>query len=215
MPDRLMKSRDQIVNCAECQQPQNFTPRKWKDWLRKPEYHLDVSVSNYILGRFPRGLIGRKDLEPIAQEAVKEPNLEHYRRLFLASMIWGFAGDCETTDAGYGPWRAAQMMTSKDFDETLKKTSDLIRSGKIGEAYDKFDSAGIKWCGPAFFTKYFYFLGRAVGTDYPLILDRRVAQALGSKRLLGNDNLSRVVHVNQRTCQISIDRGRKQRDKYL
>jgi len=129
----------------------------------------------------------------------------------LACMIWGYGGDRE---ARYGPSRTAQMMTSEGFNVVLKETSDLIRSGKISEAYDRFDSGKIMQCGPAFFTKYFYFLGRGVGHDsYPLILDRRVAKALG--QLLGNENLTRFVSLNRRTDQILIDRGREQRDKYL
>jgi len=71
VPDRLMKSRDQIVDCAVKQPKQKFTPSKWKDELGKPKYHLDVMADlNYIVDRFPCGL-DRNDLEYLAQEAPK------------------------------------------------------------------------------------------------------------------------------------------------
>jgi hypothetical protein len=100
-------------------------------------------------------------------------------------MIWGYGGD---RAAAYGPWRTAQMMTSEDFNKTLKEASDIIRIGKIGEAYDRFVSGKVKWCRASFFTKYFYFLGRAVGNTFPLILDSKVDGAL--KQVVGKSFLS-------------------------
>ena len=81
------------------------------------------------------------------------------------------------------PGRIAQALASQGFDETLKETSDQIRSGKTGEAYDSFVSGKIRMCGRAFFTKYFYFLGHAAGDAYPLILDSKVGAEL--QKLVG------------------------------
>jgi hypothetical protein len=191
VPDRLMKFKNQIEGRASNQSKQPFTASRWKDWLGRREYHLDIMTDlNYIVDQFPSGL-DRKDLKTIAQEAVKYPGLEHYTRLFLASMIWGYGGDRE---AGYGPWRTAQMMTSDEFMGTLKETSDRLLDGKIGEAYDRFVRGKVKQCRTPFFTKYFYFLGRVVGGDiysdtYPLILDSRVNEALKSREFVGKNFL--------------------------
>ena len=143
LPERLTKFKNDIPGCAMRQADQKFTANTWKDKLRGD------SDLDYIIEKFPCGL-DRSDLTSIAEEAAKNRDVEHYRKLFLASMIWRFGGDRE---AGFGAWRTQQMMDSEHFDGTLKNTSDLVLEGRIRDAYDLFK---IKWCGPAFFTKYFY-----------------------------------------------------------
>jgi hypothetical protein len=189
---------------------QKFRVDRWKKKL-PGDSDLD-----YIIERFPDGL-GRSNLTSIAEEAAKNRNAEHYRRLFLASMIWGFGGDREDTIDNRGPWRTQQITrnANPDFNEILKYASDVMLEGRIGEAYDLFKK--VKWCGPAFFTKYLYFLGR--GADkcrYPLILDTKVAKWL--ETLLGKDKLRQFVRVERNKKQeiSSVLRGvGEEYEKYL
>jgi hypothetical protein len=192
--------KDQIMGCAMQQPKQKFTADKWLVRL-----HNDSDLE-YIIRNFQDGL-DRPDMISIAEDAVKNPEFSYYRRLFSASMIWGFGGDRE---AGYGPWRTSRMMASEEFRETLNCTSNLVLAGSIGEAYDKFKIDG---CGPAFFTKYFYFLGRAVNVNTcPLILDAMVARSL--EILLGKNELRRYARVvrNEKKVIVYIHRVR---EKYL
>lgn len=88
VPERLVKCRDQIVHCAARQKKQPFTASNWNKWFGRLKCGLDtIADLNYIVHQFSIEGIDRLDLERIAQEAVKAPDLAHYRRLFLANAI--------------------------------------------------------------------------------------------------------------------------------
>jgi hypothetical protein len=114
-------------------------------------------------------------------------------------MIWGYGfgsgRDERGVQAGYGPFRTARILDKNPkFNTILEEVSSDLR-GKmlsasnprdfdeaIETAYDKvaYDPR-VKWWGPAFFTKYLYFLGRAIDRhNCPLILDKKVVESLGN-----------------------------------
>jgi hypothetical protein len=65
---------------------------------------------------------------------------------------------------------------SDDIKTHLEKIAEHICKGNLPEAYDQVD---ICRCGPAFFTKFFYFVGLTYKVQpLPLILDARVAASL-------------------------------------
>jgi len=85
-------------------------------------------------------------------------------------MIWGWINR----------WRGRHNVelsySDTRLDGNLKKVFELIQANKIQEVYNVFDVDG---CGPAFFTKFFYFIGRALDIKpLPLILDTQVAKYL-------------------------------------
>jgi hypothetical protein len=119
--------------------------------------------------------ISRKDVRYFAHQA-RSGGYEELRRLFLACMIWGYGGDPN------GPHNTKLALSDPRAVAVLQETVSRISNGQIKEAYDKFDLAN---CGPAFFTKLFYFMGKEYDAKpLPLILDSHVASFL--------DRLSRI-----------------------
>ncbi|CAG1016913.1 hypothetical protein ANAEL_05903 [Anaerolineales bacterium] len=106
------------------------------------------------------------------------------RKVFLATMLWGYG------TVGYGAYRTSIMVKVKGFQNIIEKSFSLVSDGKYIDAYEMFY---LPMCGPAFFTKYFYFVGLGNKTmPLPLILDSVVANSLTQ---LGVDiyRLARVV----------------------
>jgi hypothetical protein len=89
---------------------------------------------------------------------------------FLAVMIWGFG------TVGYGPWRTQQMFQTANFKTIYSDIRTHIQNRNVSKAYE---SAKISYCGPPFFTKLFYFLGKVFNSNpLPIILDSRVSASL-------------------------------------
>ena len=104
---------------------------------------------------------------------------------FLAAMIWGHEAPANSKRDSRGPWKVEKMVNS------LKDAPGLLDSLKVDShdnirtAYESLKKA-VDRCGPNFFSKHLYFLGKATGVkSYPLIFDDRVA--LGVARLAIND----------------------------
>ena len=124
---------------------------------------------DYIYSVFPNK-ISRGNIVALSKEAVETCDIGDIRKLFLATMIWGYG----TT--GYGPWRTAEMFSTRNFSYMIENAFNLVLRNRILDAYTQFN---IKRCGPPYFTKYLYFIGYGAGLDlYPLILDTRVWEAL-------------------------------------
>ena len=68
----------------------------------------------------------------------------------------------------------------------------------IENAYKNIDK-GIKRCGPSFFTKHFYFLGKSNSVNhYPVIFDNRVANGM-VKISCSDSQCLDIVTVNAKT----------------
>ncbi|PKB79490.1 MAG: hypothetical protein BZY88_13030 [SAR202 cluster bacterium Io17-Chloro-G9] len=90
----------------------------------------------------------------------------------MASMIWGYV------EVGYGPYRTEKGLKSPDAISVLQSAAVSVASGRIRHAYETINKK-ISWCGPAFFTKFLYFIGLGVKINpLPVILDTQVAGAL-------------------------------------
>jgi hypothetical protein len=138
--------------------------------------HLGSAVGlEFIIRRFTRQ-VARRDLFGLAAAARDSGQIVDLQRLFVGVMIWGYG------TGGRGPWRTARMISSPGYPKMLKTTYEHVIQEDLEKAYRQFN---LKWCGPAYFTKYFYFIGKGCGIrEYPLILDKRVKTALG---LIGED----------------------------
>jgi hypothetical protein len=136
--------------------------------------------------------ICREDVRYFAHEA-QLGAYEELRRLFLASMIWGYGADPN------GPENVKQAFSnSGQLKEVLEKSLERIKNAQIKEAYEGFN---LKGCRSAFFTKFFYFVGREYNIKpLPLILDSHVANFLEflSKDKKGGFELSKFVKVDGR-----------------
>lgn len=117
---------------------------------------------------------------------------------FIATMIWGH----EASEGGRrdfrGPWKVTEM-----FNESVAATK-AIREVSVSSNKDIMTSyrtlnKKLKMCGPNFFTKHLYFLGKSSGINlYPLIFDNRVASGIVKLSLNSSKNLD-FVNVSTKT----------------
>jgi hypothetical protein len=97
---------------------------------------------------------------------------------FLLTMVWGH-GFAENGRAdNRGPWKVSKMFDDILFaEQILTNVRQHLINKNIRGAHLAFEK--MKRCKVNFFSKFLYFLGRALGmTHYPLIFDRRVAQTI-------------------------------------
>jgi len=94
------------------------------------------------------------------------------RRLFVWAMLWGYGL------RGYGPFRVARMLDTPNLDQILCQSSEECYYGMFLMAYDSLNS-GVKNLGPAFATKFLYFLSKSLTHAIkPLIFDSVVVATL-------------------------------------
>jgi hypothetical protein len=97
---------------------------------------------------------------------------------FLACMIWGHEAPAGSRRDSRGPWKVSQMFADPDVAEEAIRLGSVATDEHLVRAYKTIDRA-LPRCGPNFFSKHFYFLGKAQGMkEYPLIFDDRVANGL-------------------------------------
>lgn len=97
---------------------------------------------------------------------------------FIAAMLWGHGATLGGKSDMRGPWKLGQMFSNpKEATDAIRSVS-LSRPEDMIRSYKRLDKT-LKRCGPNFFTKHFYFYGKADGLKpYPLIFDDRVARGL-------------------------------------
>ena len=105
---------------------------------------------------------------------------------FLATMTWGHEAAAEINSVepseakrdNRGPWKVAKMFADPLVTESVLRSISIQDDSSLLSSYTRLDKS-IDRCGPNFFTKHFYFMGKALGSaHYPLILDDRVAAGL-------------------------------------
>lgn len=97
---------------------------------------------------------------------------------FIAAMIWGHEAPAGSRRDSRGPWKLAKMFRDVHAAEEVIRGVRVSNSKEIVKSYKALDRT-LDRCGPNFFTKYFYFLGKAQElAEYPLILDDRVARGI-------------------------------------
>jgi hypothetical protein len=162
-PKRLLQSREQILKEFGSKAPTNYDVSAWR------KHFTGDSDFEQILQEFPIS-IRRSDMERLSRQ-VRDGGYKQIRKLFLASMIWGYVKDDLR-----GAWRTNQMLSYPRAEEMLEKAARSISNGQIIEACKGFT---LPWCGSVFSTKFFYFIGLGAGiSPLPCILDDRVAQCL-------------------------------------
>jgi hypothetical protein len=94
-------------------------------------------------------------------------------------MMWGYEAPAGGRRAGYGAHRLCEMFTDRE--AAIAAINDVTIGGApaIKRSYKRLDRA-LKKCGPNFFTKHFYFLGKSIDPEHfrPVIFDDRVAAGL-------------------------------------
>lgn len=124
-------------------------------WLRQlPDYEP-------LLNDLPQNKIGRDHGIRLTQ-IVKDENAAV--RVFLLAMIWGYG------PVGYGPYRVRRVLDSPSASLRLFEVAQLAQSRGGLEAFAHIaeerlkDPNYLKHLGPAFGTKYLYFLTASVST---------------------------------------------------
>lgn len=163
LPPSLAENAYLIRDLDPLSQSIDYHPRTWKKRFGSdPDF---VSLNATASGAFSRA-----NVQDLAREAVASSLPSDARRLFLASMIWGYG------TVGYGAYRTQIMLSPPNIADQLHDLVMLVSAGQIEQAFNLVD---IDMCGPAFFTKYFYFIGLGGNVEpAPLIFDSRVADTL-------------------------------------
>jgi len=165
VPDFLLQQSELIRSCDPSSQSVTFFPETWQRQLGWNRQYRNLA------GVY-RGCISRGDLFKIATAAYNSPTEDKVISLFVGTMLWGYG----TT--GYGAWRTDKMLKTPAANRTIMCAWDLVCQSRVLEAYRICD---LDRCGPAFFTKFFYFAGRGGSiAEYPLILDNIVYETLKS-----------------------------------
>jgi hypothetical protein len=121
--------------------------------------------------------IARRDILAMPKETPDE-----LRQLLLAAYVWGTG-----STAFRVRWRVRAFtkhgLSGEEFGARLLAAKEMVRAEGPVRAYASMLRGGennVRFCGPAFFTKFLYFSSfDPTSTDpQPLILDRRVARSL-------------------------------------
>lgn len=114
---------------------------------------------------------------------------------FIATMIWGHEAPAGSRRDARGPWKLSQMFEDSNSSQRIIRESTISTNEEIKASYKALNK-NIKRCGPNFFTKHFYFLGKSLGAEnYPVIFDDRVANGI-LKLSLSNDDCMEILKVS-------------------
>ena len=160
-PQFLIDNVNQIrvIDPVNHEIPYDF--RKWYEWLNDNQY-WDAFAAD-----FNHEVIARGDL--FAYALNHDDNDDWQNVFYIATMVWGYGV------VGYGPWRTLRGLNQGNLTEHLTQVFNYIANDELENAYH---FVNINYCGPAFFTKLFYFFGRNQVENYPLILDSVIANRL-------------------------------------
>jgi hypothetical protein len=165
LPKKLSNNANQILKVFENRSIPRFDSQVWLESFRS-----DPNIFNelQVITSKCDNQISRGNIRYYAQEAFNGSQKE-LTRFFLATMIWGYNNDEEN-----GVVNTRLSLNDTQLYPVLRNTIINIENQQVKVAYDDFK---VKGCGPAFFTKIFYFIGDICKTKpLPLILDRNVAR---------------------------------------
>lgn len=163
-PPQILANNKNII--AALQPNKQAIPYTVSNWCK---YFPNDELFNNITAKHPNE-ISRSDLFEMATNLQSNYRWDNLRELFISIMLWGFG----TT--GYGAYRTDRMVRDSNFQNTIESSYKKINDGNILKAYNTFS---LDMCGSAFFTKFFYFVGKGShNLPIPLILDSVVACSL-------------------------------------
>lgn len=159
------------------QQTEIFYRERWtKRWPK------DLPLPGFLKRSEPALSVSRQRLFEFGESVETEEDAVSF---YVAVCSWGAGTDAQQT------YRCVQPLHQPGAPGKLLEGLRVASLGSADEGYFTFNNysqARIKYLGPAFFTKLLYFAaGRPtpVDTRHPLILDRRVAAALGWTKTSG------------------------------
>ncbi|GHF11927.1 hypothetical protein GCM10014715_79570 [Streptomyces spiralis] len=141
-----------------------YVPVKWagiEPWPDQLSVQTQASVA----------VISRAQVVAAARAAVERGD---WHEALVASYVWGQGR------TGYGSHRLKEILTEPNVVHALAQAAAALREGSAVAAYRVLHGA-VRGLGPAFFTKFLYFLSLAMDVQSApraLILDQRVARVL-------------------------------------
>jgi len=118
---------------------------------------------------------------------------------FIAAMMWGHEARAGSRRDSRGPWKVSKMLADMGTATRVIGNVQVDTPESIARSYNEFK---LDRCGPNFFTKHFYFFGKARGIEkYPLIFDDRVAGGILKAQGIGVDVLEVVRPSAQRSAE--------------
>lgn len=158
-------------------QTEIFYPERWtKRWPK------DLPLPEFLERQEKALSVSRQRLFEFGESMDTEEDAVNF---YVAVCSWGAGTDAQQT------YRCVQPLHQPGAPGKLLEGLKVASTGSADEGYFTFNNysqARIKYLGPAFFTKLLYFAaGRPTPADtrHPLILDRRVAVALGWTKTSG------------------------------
>ena len=150
----------------------NSPPQKAIDW---PRHRWLSKIPEYseLIRNLPESL-EREHVRRMAMHAADhEAGAAH---AFIAAMAWGFGM------SGYGPWRTRRMLdNTPQALQHLRQAATTVRGAGAIAGYRYLANEGrIAGLGPAFGTKFLYFIPQAVSGPHALIHDAVVTAAICS-----------------------------------
>lgn len=141
------------------------------DWARSRDAWTTQFPQESMIRRLPNAL-DREAVRDACGDATRSE--EAAKDAFLATMAWGYG------EVGYGPWRAAQALSDPAAGRKLLRVVRSSHDDGPLAAYRRMKTdCRLKRIGPAFGTKFLYFIDPRTRPVRALILDRLVADWLG------------------------------------
>src|SRR6266481_2234578 len=130
-PRKLMRLLEWLQNATLSHQPaQMFYADNWLETIPLDELKLLLQQHPTALRRF--------DIVPLAREASETETPSSIRKLFLATMLWGYG------TVGYGPWRMAHITSNlEQLDRVLFNALRAIKHGSVRTAFTTLQDAHI------------------------------------------------------------------------
>jgi len=153
----------------------------------QPFLREQCEIIRTVLG----GEVRRKDLVKL----YGNENIDSATK-FIAAMMWGYEAPAGGRRAGYGAHRLCEMFTDQTAATAAIEDVAINDLAAIKRSYKRLDGA-LKKCGPNFFTKHFYFLGKSLDPERfrLVIFDDRVATGM-IKMQLANAGCLDLVRVS-------------------
>ena len=171
IPEFLRENAARIRKLDVDNQPVEFNPDSWRKHIPKLDGILEGIPGNTISRQFIFDIFPG---DPTSLVRCTKARQSELRRFFILVMIWGYG------KVGSGPWRVARMLESPHFGKTLCQVSEECFYGLFLKACETL-TRNIDRLGPAFATKYLYFLCRNFQAPVkPLIFDSVVVRSMRS-----------------------------------
>jgi hypothetical protein len=161
---------NEINNLNPLEQRLNYYPEHWVNYnYNNPRVNTEIIQ---ITNQFNHSLSRNEIINYL-----RLPNRSLLRG-FIMTMMWGHGFEIGRHPDNRGPWKLSRMLNDLDTSEAIINNAQthLINNDIIAACLE---FNGIDRCGVSFFSKYFYFLGRALDMNvYPIIFDSRVANSI-------------------------------------